>query len=324
MKSKLTLGLLVMGLLANGIFAQTKPDSTFKHTARGVLYHIFSSADTMKIKLTDVITFQVIEKTDKDSVLYSSFDKGVPIKIQVQPARNIDDLMDIFPLMKENDSALVKVPTDSIFKDITTPRPLFLPAGSYIDFFVKITKVQSLNDAIAERNAALAQMKAAEAPGIAKYIADHKLVVKTTLSGLKYVITKPSLKAKPLKGDTVFVNYTGRLVDGTVFDSSIQADALAGGLNQPGRVYEPLKFVLGHGEVIPGWDEGLLLINTGAKATFVIPSALAYGANGNQGIDPYSPLVFDIELVKIAPCKHPVVKHTIAKKPVKKVVKKTN
>jgi FKBP-type peptidyl-prolyl cis-trans isomerase FkpA len=170
------------------------------------------------------------------------------------------------------------------------------------------------------------KIKTGEAADAAKYIASHKLLLKTTPSGLKYVITKPSLKLKPQKGDTLLVNYAGRGLDDVVFDSSIEAVAKAAGLRQPGRTYEPIQVIVATGGVIPGWDEGLLLLNEGSKATFVIPSALAYGAEGQGEIKPYSTLVFDVELVKVKPIKHahkPVAK----KKPLHKkapVKKKTS
>lgn len=293
--------------------AQTAPG--FEKTGKGVLYHIFKSGDTAKAKLTDVITFNFIQKTDKDSVLTSSYVSGSPVKIQVQPSQNIGDLMDIFPLFAAKDSAVVKVPTDSIFKGHEESRPPFLAKGSYLVFNIKIERVQKLADAIAERNAQMEQLKVAEATGIEKYIAEQKLAVKTTPSGLKYVVTKASLKPKPLNGDTVFVNYVGHTLQGKVFDSSIEAVAKTSGLQQPGRKYEPIKVTLGQGQVIKGWDEGLLLLNEGSKATFVIPSALAYGPQGaGEDIKPFTPLVFELELVKV---KHP--HHA----PVKKTVKKT-
>jgi len=170
-------------------------------------------------------------------------------------------------------------------------------------------------------DAFMAEVKQAEITGANKYIADHKLNLQTTASGLKYVITQPSTKRKALKGDTLLVNYAGRGLDDKVFDSSIEAIAKGAGLQQPGRTYEPLQVVLGTDGIIAGWDEGLLLLNEGSKAIFVIPSNLAYGAQG-QGADikPFSTLVFDIELVKIKPAKHaaaPAAK-AAARKPVYK------
>jgi FKBP-type peptidyl-prolyl cis-trans isomerase FkpA len=115
------------------------------------------------------------------------------------------------------------------------------------------------------------------------------------------------------------VNYVGRTLDDKVFDSSIEAVAKAAALNQPGRAYEPIQVIVGMGGVIPGWDEGLLLLNEGSKATFVIPSALAYGAQSpSEDIKPYSPLVFDVVLVKVKPIKHPLTPKPAAKKPLHK------
>jgi len=124
------------------------------------------------------------------------------------------------------------------------------------------------------------------------------------------VITKPSLKSKPLIGDTIQVNYVGRSLDDKVFDTSIESVARAANLNQPGRNYEPIQFVIGVDNIIQGWVEGLQLVGEGGRATIVIPSALAYGDQGSGEIKPYSTLVFDVELVKIKPGKHDLSKKT--------------
>jgi FKBP-type peptidyl-prolyl cis-trans isomerase FkpA len=294
-------------------------------TPRGVQYKMFTHNPGDKIKENDVITLDVIQKTDKDSVISSTYTVGQPIKIQVQPSQALTDMMDIFPMLAANDSIMVKMPSDSVFKGHEDSRPPFFPAGSYINFYIKVQKIQSLNDAIAERNADIEKVKAREGADAAKYIADNHLMVKTTPSGLKYFITKTSLKPKPLAGDTVSVNYTGKLLNGQVFDSSIEAVAKTSGLDQPGRTYEPIKFPVGSGQVIKGWDEGLLLLHEGEKATLIIPSALAYGNEGSGPIPPASTLVFDVELVGVKRIKHapaaPVAKKPLAKKkhyPVKK------
>jgi FKBP-type peptidyl-prolyl cis-trans isomerase FkpA len=287
------------------------------HTPKGALVKILTSNAGPKIKLNDVITFDVIQKTEKDSVLFSSYTSGHPIKLQVQPSQNVGDLMDVLTLLATKDSAYVKIPTDSIFKGHEDQRPPFITKGSSLVFTVKILQVQSLEEAMAE-------VKAAEISASDKYIADNKLNVTTTTTGLKYVITQPSVKRKPLTGDTLLVNYTGRTLDGKVFDSSIQADAQKAGLNQPGRKYEPLQVIVGTTPIINGWNEGLLLLNEGSKAKFIIPSSLGYGSEGSGDIPPYSTMEFDLELVKIKPIKHaaanpaankaPVKKHTVAKK----------
>ena len=294
--------------------------NTLQRTPQGALYTIFTQNTGDRLKLDDVVSLQITQKTDKDSLLTSTYAIGHPVQIKIQAPQNVTDMMEIFPLLTVGDSLLVKIPADSVFKGHEESRPPFFPAGSYFNFYIKVVKVQTLNDAIAERNAEIAKTNAAETATANKYIADHKLIVKATPSGLKYMITKASVKPKPQAGDTVYVNYTGRLLNGQVFDSSIAAVAQKAGLPQGDRTYEPIKFILGKGEVIKGWDQGLLLMNEGAKVKFIIPSSLAYGEQGaGDAIPAFSTLIFDVELVKVKRIPHPVVKKpatkTTAKKP---------
>ncbi|OKS88401.1 FKBP-type peptidyl-prolyl cis-trans isomerase [Mucilaginibacter polytrichastri] len=310
------LGLSLLGTVASAQVTTLTP--------KGAQYQVLTHNVGPKIKLDDIVTFQVVEKTEKDSVLFSTYAAGHPVQIKVQASSNVADLMDIFPLLTVKDSAIVRVPVDSVFKGHETERPAFLPAKSNIVFAIKIVKVQSLAEAIAERNAGIAKMQQDEMVNANKYIADNKLFVKATPSGLKYIITQPSTARKPAVGDTLLVNYTGRTLNGKVFDTSVKAVAQAAGLQQPDRKYEPIKVVVGQGQVIPGWDEGLLLLNQGSKAIFVIPSNLAYGAQGaGEDIAPYSTLVFDVELVKVSPAPHkaPAAKPATTTK--KSITKKT-
>ena len=106
-----------------------------------------------------------------------------------------------------------------------------------------------------------------------------------TASGLQYTIEKEGTGASPKATDDVTVHYTGRLLDGTVFDSSVSRG-------------QPATFPLSH--VIPGWIEGLQLMKEGGKYMFFIPSELAYGAQGMPGaIPPHSTLIFEVELIKV-------------------------
>lgn len=312
-----------MIVLAASVAVSAQAQDEFTHAPKGVLVKNVTKNAGDKIKLNDVITFDVTQKTEKDSILFSTYAMGHTAKVQVQPSQNAGDLMDVFPLLASKDSAYIKVPTDSIFVGHENQRPPFLPKGSYIIYNLKIRRVQSLNDAMAERNKTLDSMRNAESVAAAKYVADNKLAVKTTPSGLKYVITKPSLKPKPRLGDTVLVNYTGYTLDGKVFDSSIAAEAQKAGLNQPGRNYEPLSFDIGTKNIIQGWNDGFLLLNEGSKAKLIIPSSLGYGDQGNGDIPPFATLVFDVELVKIKPVKHVARKPAAQKQVAKKgVVKK--
>ena len=106
-----------------------------------------------------------------------------------------------------------------------------------------------------------------------------------TSSGLLYKFEKENNSHKPSNGNKVKVHYKGMLLDGTVFDSSFKRN-------------QPIEFTLGIGQVIKGWDEGISLLGIGDKASFIIPSDLAYGASGAGGvIPPNATLIFEVELI---------------------------
>jgi FKBP-type peptidyl-prolyl cis-trans isomerase FkpA len=109
----------------------------------------------------------------------------------------------------------------------------------------------------------------------------------TTASGLKYVDLVVGSGTSPKGGDTVVVHYTGWLTNGKKFDSSLDRN-------------QPFEFVLGRGQVIKGWDEGVASMHVGGKRKLTIPPDLAYGANGYPGaIPPNSTLIFEVRLLKI-------------------------
>lgn len=111
--------------------------------------------------------------------------------------------------------------------------------------------------------------------------------IQETPSGLKYIVIEPGEGDKPEKGKKVKVHYTGKLEDGSVFDSSIKRGV-------------PIEFTLGVGQVIKGWDEGIADMKVGEKRQLIIPPDLGYGPNGHPPvIPPNSTLIFDVELVEI-------------------------
>ena len=120
-----------------------------------------------------------------------------------------------------------------------------------------------------------------------KYLAENakKAGVVTTASGLQYQVLKEGNGKKPSAKDTVKCHYEGFLIDGTVFDSSVQRG-------------EPATFPLQ--QVIAGWTEGLQLMQEGAKYRFFIPYRLAYGEGGAGAmIPPFATLIFDVELIEV-------------------------
>ena len=104
-------------------------------------------------------------------------------------------------------------------------------------------------------------------------------------SGFYYLEVVAGTGISPVVGDTAYVNYTGKFLDGSIFDTN----ATAG---------KPLACIVGRD--IVGFDEGLLKMKVGGKSTFLIPSSLGYGSYGSYSIPGYTPLLFDVELVKVA------------------------
>ena len=143
--------------------------------------------------------------------------------------------------------------------------------------------LKAFNDFNEAKAARLADEKRKAEEAFTKEVAGFE----KTNSGLYYQITHKGNGKKAEAGQKVAVHYTGMLLDKTVFDSSY-------------RRKEPLQFTVGVGQVIAGWDEGILLLHEGDKARLVIPSELAYGSRGAGGvIPPNAPLIFDVELVSV-------------------------
>ena len=169
---------------------------------------------------------------------------------------------------------------NSIAKDDIINKITIIRKGSNAEGFNALKVFKEVQSKIEKANAEKA-IKAAEAI--------KKLTEGATMteSGLAYFMIKEGEGAQAKEGNTVSVHYTGKLADGTKFDSSHDRG-------------EPIEFPLGQGRVIPGWDEGIALLKTGGRATFIIPPNLAYGARGAGGvIPPNATLIFEVELVSI-------------------------
>lgn len=138
----------------------------------------------------------------------------------------------------------------------------------------------------AEQEAAQAQMAEVNAKAGRDFLEENgkRVEVKTTASGLQYEVFQEGSGKQPKAEDFVTVHYTGKLIDGTVFDSSVERG-------------EPATF--GVTQVIPGWVEALQLMKEGAKYRLFIPSQLAYGPQGAGPIGPNQTLIFDVELIKV-------------------------
>jgi len=283
----------------------------FKQGDGGMLYNIVDHKSSATIKEGDFVCLNGVIKTEGDSVLSSTYEAGRPAPLLARKPEFKGDLMSALQLVGEGDSILVKINMDTLSKKSGQPRPPGIK-GKYFVYSIKIEKVITKDKGMADsafQKKITAYLKSvtdiaknAEPGKVKAYIASKKLAVTTTATGLNYVITTPGDGLKPAVGDTVVANYVGKFFNDKIFDTSL-ADVAKAHKMPANHPYQPMRVPVGvHGAgggVIPGLDEGLMLLSKGAKATFVIPSSLAYGEQGGGPIGPFTPMVFEIEVLGV-------------------------
>jgi len=249
-----------------------------------------------------------------DSVLFTSEDRGgaMPVPYTDSLFTNNGSLEEALKFCENGDSIILKIPAEIIFKEsFRRPVPADIDAKSIITVNMGVENIFT-QEAFQEYRAEMvreqreleaakaAEQKAIDAKIIEDFLIENGIEAQSTEEGLYYVITKEGNGQQPEIGKKVYVNYTGTLLDGTMFDSSVEEDAKAGGTFSEGRNYSPYGFPLGRGQVIRGWDIGIALLSKGAKATLYIPSGLAYGSRPKGSvIGANAILKFDVELVDI-------------------------
>jgi FKBP-type peptidyl-prolyl cis-trans isomerase len=252
-----------------------------KKTPGGIEYIVHKSGSGPQLKEGDTAFVNVSQHLNDSLIGESRKVLGAAFPIVVSKPQGKYDLMEGIALLHEGDSATFIVPWDSI---PAQQRPPFGKAGDKL----KITFA-------VENKYSAAGQKAADEKLIKEYIDKNKLKATPNAEGVYIAVTEEGTGATPNVGDTVVVHYTGKLLNGKVFDSSTDSTMRPGPLT-------PLRFPIGQGMVIKGWDDGLKDLKKGSKAVLIIPSTLAYGFQGSPPVIPAnSVLVFDVQLLDIVP-----------------------
>lgn len=245
---------------------------------------ITGCSSVKKVEILPIVP-EVILSNAVDSMSYA-----LGINMGTDFAKNIESI----PGGKSNIDLIIKGFSQAMKKDSTLLQPEV--AQEYFQNFM--TSEQARENASKKETGE-------------KFLTENKAKqgISVTPSGLQYEVLHDATGVKPQATDKVKVHYTGTTIDGHVFDSSVQRG-------------EPIEFALN--QVIPGWSEGVQLMNVGSKYKFYIPYNLAYGEQGipQANIPPFAPLIFEVELLDIiAPESAPVVEE-VKSAPVKATTKK--
>jgi FKBP-type peptidyl-prolyl cis-trans isomerase FkpA len=259
-----------------------------KTTKNGLKYQFHISNPDARLPNPGDFLEVKLAYTINDSLLFDSRNLTSVLQLQLAEPSFKGDFFEGVAMMHLGDSASFWSPADSVMLKIfrTGMVPPFVKPGDEIQFNVKLMDIKSPEEFELHRQQQLDALRDNAPQRLEAYIKSQSISTKPTASGLYYIESKAGNGLRPQPGQKVSVHYTGKLLDGTVFDSSVERG-------------EPITFTLGIGQVIPGWDEGIALMQPGAKATLIIPSNLAYGERDMGVIPPHSPLIFEVELVDI-------------------------
>ena len=257
-----------------------------------------------------VIANLSIKNATKDTVLFTSqISEDQPYIYRYDSAAfNNNVLGSYLSLFTKGDSVQFEVPVDSLKGMVP---PTWGDSSDLLVFNLGVQKIlneqeiQEFTNDLRQKMQKKAEESAVvqleeDAAAIDAFLAKEGIEYKTTESGVRYVVNSSKKGASPKAGDKIVVHYAGKLFStGEYFDTSIEEVAKEQGLFTEGRNYnDAFSFVIGQGQVIKGWDEGLAALGKGDKATLYIPSSLAYGERAmGAKIPANSILVFDVELI---------------------------
>lgn len=280
-----------------------------KVTERDAIEYTYINEGSEKAPNGDFLLYNLEITTASDSVIYSTIDQPFPGYLMANDSLTPQNGMDeIFLTLRKGDSINFQSTAKIIFNG-NQPAPLKEDDVVKVRLGAFDVKTDSAMQVYYQEVMMAEQAKSAEkakvlvveeGKTIEAYAAEKGLTLQKTENGLYYVIEQEGTGDVTTPGTTMYVNYAGYLLDGTLFDTSLPEIAKTNNIFQEGRPYEPLSVNVGMGQVIPGWDEGLMLLKNGSKAKFLIPSPLAYGEAGAGALIPAnSILVFDVEVTDV-------------------------
>jgi FKBP-type peptidyl-prolyl cis-trans isomerase FkpA len=277
-----------------------------KETPNGLKFIVLKAGDGKAGSPGEIIVLDLQMKDSKDSVWSDSYRDGMPIPAMIGDSAQLatePGILQVLRMIAKGDSVKFTLP----LTELLGGRPPMPGMDTTLNITYTLT-VRNIMDRQAYEVFQMNLIKEHSAKQLVKdvaaidaFLAEKGIQALKTESGLRYVITQAGNGENCKPGQTASVNYGGYTLDGVYFDTNVKETAEAKGLYNPGATYEPYSVPVDQpNTVINGWHEALKLMNKGAKATFYIPSPLAYGAQQrSEVILPNTILVFDLELVDV-------------------------
>lgn len=265
----------------------------YEMSRNGLQYKILNDAAGPAAAVGQFVQFSSTLRTLNGDLVFSTNQANRPTYGMVAQPRHKGDPMEVLQMVGAGDSVSVIIPESEFFKG-NAPLPATVKKGDNIRMDIRVFNVytaEQYNSEVVPRMDA--EKYAGETKQMDDYIAAQGWTAVTLPSGLKVVVDKQGNGTPVTDGAQITVNYTGRLLNGTVFDSNVLPEF---------NHVQPLELTVGRGMVIKGWDEGLKNFNLGGKGKLVIPARLGYGEQGSGAkIPPNSVLVFDVEIISVKP-----------------------
>jgi FKBP-type peptidyl-prolyl cis-trans isomerase len=264
---------------------------TVTPTASGIYIIRTQDGDGLKIDTGYSVKLNFTVSLIDGKQLFTSYNRPEPLKFEYGRRFDTPGFSEAIGTMKKGTKAKVIVPYTMGFGE--KGRGAIVPAYATLVYQVEILDVMTKEDlekeVAAEKQRREEQRIAAiqgEEGARSQYLKDHNITVQPRPSGLYYIEKVAGTGPQAEPGKKVKVHYTGTMLDGKKFDSSLDRNM-------------PLEFDLGKGQVIQGWDEGISLMKVGGKALLIIPSGIGYGDREMGSIPAYSTLVFEVELLDV-------------------------
>jgi len=289
--------ILIAAFIGTAFLACHKPEHPgFEKSASGLFYkELIKSKDTTHANYGDRLTLQIICKTEKDCVLIDTRRTNQRLPLVMRKSVYPGDVFQAIKSMKLGDSTEFLLGAKDYFEKLERIKlPAYIDSSSLLYFNVKIDKIEPKEIVEAEHKRRMEEKqkmdsvaKSSEPVLLEKYLTDNKIKTKPNKSGLYFIETQKGKGDLVKPGQTVSVIYTGKFLTGEVFDATDK---------QGGK---PIDLQAGTHQVIPGWDEALLLMRKGGKASVIIPSSIGYGDGMGGRMKPYTTLLFDMEIVDV-------------------------